>query len=60
MSKIIPLKVVHEARRVSVEEAWERFVAAKKRSEETLSIDDGIAAGKAYAAFCHLFMREAS
>jgi hypothetical protein len=60
LTKVLHLAVVNSERRLSVEEAWERFVAAKKRSEETMSIEDGILAGKAYAAFCELFIRRAS
>jgi hypothetical protein len=60
MTKIVQFSLVKEERRLTVEEAWQRFVDAKKRSEETLAIEDGIAAGKAYVAFCELFNRRAS
>lgn len=61
MSKVVNLSLVKREREVSIEEAWNRFAALKKRSEETLSVEDGIAAGKAYAAFCELFLpRKAS
>ena len=60
MQKILQLSIVKEERRLSVEEAWQRFVAAKERSEQTRALEDGIAAGKAYAAFCELFTRRAS
>lgn len=60
MPEIVHLSVVKEERRLSVEEAWQAFVVAEKRSRETLSIEDGIAAGKAYATFCELFVRKAS
>jgi hypothetical protein len=33
------------------EDLWWAFVAAQERSKRTLALNDGIAAGKAYAAF---------
>jgi hypothetical protein len=60
MQKVVQLSLVKHERRLSVEEAWERFVEAKKLSEATLSVEDGILAGKAYAAFCELFTKKAS
>ena len=60
MPKIIQLSVVKDERRLSVEEAWQRFAEASEKAKATLSIEDGIAAGKAYAAFCELFTRKAS
>lgn len=60
MTKIVQLVVVNDERRLTVEAAWQRFADAKKKSERTLVLEDGIAAGKAYAAFCELFTRKAS
>ena len=60
MQKIVQLSIVKQERRLSVEEAWQRFAEASERAKQTLSIEDGIAAGKAYAAFCELFTRKAS
>ena len=58
--KVVSLEIVKQKRRLSVEEAWQRFADAKLRSEQTLSVEDGIAAGKAYREFCELFLRRAS
>jgi hypothetical protein len=35
---------------------WLAFVAAQERSKATLAVNDGIAAGKAYAAFLLTFV----
>jgi hypothetical protein len=51
MQKVVQLSLVKHERRLSVEEAWERFVERKNRSKETLVLEDGIAAGKAYREF---------
>ena len=57
MAKVISLKVATERRDVTVEQAWDRFIAAMQRSKETLRIEDGIAAGKAYRQFLDVFAR---
>lgn len=54
MSKIIDLKLVREQRALSLEEAWQRFVDAKLKSEQTLALDDGVAAHNAYLSFLYL------
>lgn len=60
MSKVVQLAVVREKREVSIDEAWQRFVTASERAKATLAIEDGIAAGKAFADFCQMFDRKAS
>lgn len=57
MAKVISLKVATERRDVTVEQAWDRFVAAMQRSKETLRIEDGIAAGRAYRQFLEMYAR---
>jgi hypothetical protein len=42
------------------ETLWRAFVAAQERSKATLALNDGIAAGKAYAAFLTAFPRPAT
>lgn len=56
-SKVISLKVATERRDVTVEQAWDRFVSAMQRSKETLRIEDGIAAGRAYRQFLEMYAR---
>lgn len=57
MAKVICLKVATERRDLTVEQAWERYIAAMQKSKETLRIEDGIAAGKAYRQFLDLYAR---
>jgi hypothetical protein len=53
------LRVIHGSHPTgstrSPEALWEAFVAAQERSKRTLVLADGIAAGKAYAAFLKAF-----
>ena len=55
MKKVTDLRLVRNDRLITVEEAWDRYVSAMERSKETLRLEDGIAAGKAYADFVRLF-----
>jgi DICT domain-containing protein len=57
MAKVISLKVATERRDVTVEQAWQRYVDAMQRSKETLRIEDGIAAGRAYRQFLEMYAR---
>ncbi len=56
MNKIIQLRVVQQQREASQEALWQRFVDAKIRAESSLEMQDGIAAGKAFADYCHSFL----
>lgn len=58
--KIIQLKIAAEGRRLSVEEAWQRFVDADARAKATKRLEDGLDAGAAYRDFLELFVRRAS
>jgi len=57
MTNVISIRVATERRDLSVEQAWERYIAAMQKSKETLRIEDGIAAGKAYRQFLELYAR---
>jgi hypothetical protein len=57
MAKVISLKVATERRDVTVEQAWDRFAEAMQKSKETLRIEDGIAAGRAYRQFLDVYAR---
>jgi hypothetical protein len=57
MSKVVSLAAVRNEHADAIERAWDRFVAAKIKSEQTLKLADGVAAGKAYREFCDLFAR---
>jgi hypothetical protein len=39
-----------------VERRWEEYVTALKRANTTMSVQDGIAAGKAWREWLNLFM----
>lgn len=41
-----------------IDARWSEYVAAQKRAQQTLSIDDGIAAARAWSRWLELFMRE--
>lgn len=60
MTKVVELSIVKEQRRLSVEEAWQRFTIASDKAKSTGDIQDGIEAGKRYADFLELFVRRAS
>jgi hypothetical protein len=51
MGEVVRIEVAVERRGVSLEQAWDRYLAAMQKSKETLRIEDGIAAGKAYVDF---------
>ena len=58
MGEVIFIEEAARQRDVSVNEAWDRYVAAMLKSKETLRVEDGIAAGKAYRQFVELFARK--
>lgn len=56
MSKVVQFKLVEQERKLSAEEAWQRFAMLQQRSKETLKFEDGQAAAKAYREFLDLFV----
>lgn len=58
MNKVVQLISVRQERQLSLEEAWDRFVAANLKAKDTLKIEDGIAASKAYREFLDLADRK--
>ena len=56
MTKIVQLSIVKQQREDSQETLWQRFVEASERSKETLKLEDGLTAGRAYRAFCESFL----
>lgn len=59
MGEIVSIGVVASKRKETVQEAWDRFVAAQRRSKDTLAIEDGLEAAKAYRDFLELYARRA-
>ena len=51
---IIPFS---ERRDVTAEDAWQTYVRLAAKAQETLRLEDGMAAGKAYAAFVRRFCK---
>ena len=51
MSNVVSLHAHIDAR-------WVEYVAAQKRAQQTLTVDDGIAAARAWSRWLELFMRE--
>jgi len=58
MGKVVFIEEAARQRDVTVHEAWDRYVAAMQKSKETLRVEDGIAAGRAYRLFVELFARK--
>lgn len=57
MGKLVYMEVAAERRKATIEQAWEKFVEAQRVSKETLRLQDGIAAGRAYREFLELCAR---
>jgi hypothetical protein len=57
MGKVVNIREAAKRRQETVEQAWERYVSAMTKSKETLRIEDGIAAGKAYRQFLEVVAR---
>jgi len=55
MGELVFIGVASAKRDASVEQAWQRFVEAKNKSEETLRLEDGLEARKAYREFLELY-----
>lgn len=55
MGDLVFIDVAKRKKAVSVQEAWDAYIAAQERAKETLDFDDGVAAGKAWAAWLELF-----
>lgn len=58
MGELVFIEQAAKQRDLTVQEAWDRYVAAMLRSKETLLVEDGIAAGRAYRQFVELFARK--
>lgn len=57
MGKVVNISEAAKRRQVTVEQAWDRYVTAITKSKETLQIEDGIEAGKAYREFLEVVAR---
>lgn len=59
-SKVVHIAAVREQRQVSEADAWQAYVIARDKAERTKDINDGIAAGKAWATWLRLFERRSA
>lgn len=59
-NKIVSIVAARAGRDVSEQDAWRTYCAARDRAERTKDIQDGIAAGKAWAEWLHLFERRSA
>lgn len=55
-AKLISLADARQDRDISVEAAWDAYIAARAVADETLKLEDGIAAAKAFKRFLELFV----
>lgn len=55
MGELVFIDVATKRRDVTVQEAWDRYLAARDRADETRHLEDGIAAGKAWREWVELF-----
>jgi hypothetical protein len=60
MGELVFIDVAKKARNVTVQEAWDAYVAAQDKAKDTRDIADGIAAGHAWRAWLELFVQKAS
>ena len=56
LKQVVQLIAVRQERQHSQQVLWQRFVDAQRKSQQTLRIEDGIVAGKAYAAYVETFV----
>lgn len=55
MGDLVFIDVAKKRRNLTVQEAWEEYLAAKDRADATRAIEDGIRAGKAWGVWLELF-----
>lgn len=55
MGDLVFIDAARRKRAVTVQEAWDAYIAAQDRAKETRDLEDGIAAGKAWARWLDLF-----
>lgn len=58
MAQLIVIEGGRARRDMTVEQSWDNFVRLSAKAKQSNRIEDGIAAGKAYADFIDLFTRE--
>ena len=56
MGDLVFIDAAKRSRDESLQQLWATYAAAKVRADGTLDIKDGIAAGKAWAAWLDMFL----
>lgn len=56
MGSVVFIDVARREKSVTMQEAWDKYVAADARAKQTRQIEDGIAAGKAWREWLDLFV----
>lgn len=57
MAEIVSIAEARQQRSMTERQAWQAYLAARERAEKSGRIEDGIAAGKAWARWLRLFER---
>lgn len=57
MGKVVLIEAARTERAISVEAAWQAYLVAREKADQTRNIEDGITAGKAWRAWLELFDR---
>jgi hypothetical protein len=60
MGEVVVMNVVQRSREDRVQRLWDLYLDARCKAEQSTDIADGIAAGKAWAAFLDAFRPVAS
>ncbi len=60
MGEVLFIDVAQKQRAITVQEAWDHYVALQDKAKETQHIEDGIAAAKAWREWLELFIPRAS
>lgn len=57
MGELVFIDVAQRKKNLTVQEAWDAYLAAREVAEKSRDIVDGIAAGKAWRQWLELFQR---
>lgn len=60
MGELVFIDVARREKNVTVQQAWDAYVAAQDRAKNSRDIADGIAAGHAWRTWLDLFVQRAS
>lgn len=55
MGNVLFIDVARREKNLTVQTAWEAYIAARDKAEKSRDVMDGVAAGKAWREFLELF-----